>query len=351
MQAKELPRAFWLAYAEEKLVKEQTTCRALAEYTDAAKRYGEAVAKNDAKPLAPMAGLKRFIDGGGAAQKELVDLLAANCPPVLKAGQADPWRVCALAAKARAEEEAKRRAAEPPPPPPPPPACAEDLPARVAKRLGYLSRPRHQACKPMPNEPGRSIVALSVLAQGPENSEAGSGDDGSYDVDLLVVDSGTGRVQSRLLLEKAYESDAVVFDGVQIDTARYRLSPQVRAFGLRAEHSTRSHVGAYSTGELSLFVEEAGRLRRVLKDLVVYRYSGESGGDCAGNYTDVKRTVAIAPTRSNGFADLLVTTSTTEIESHPVGDDCQEVSTKPVVTQTLLRFDGKTYPVPDDLRQ
>jgi hypothetical protein len=349
-QAREIPRAFWLAYAEEKLAKEQTSCGALAAYTDAAKRYGEAMAKNDAKLLAPIAGLKRFIDDGGAAQKELVDLLAADCPPALKAGQTDPWRVCALAAKARAEEEAKRKAEEPPPPPPPPPACAEDLPVRVAKRLGYLSRPRHQACKPMPSTPGRSIVALSSLAQGLEEGEAGSSDDGSYDVDLAVVDSDTGRVQSRLLLEKAYESDAVRFEGVQIDTARYRLSPKVRAFGLRAGHSGSS--SAFPSGEsaLSLFVEEGNRLRRVLTDLVVYTYHGEWDGNCAGHSTQLRRAVAIAPTSSKGFADLLVTTSTAETESHRAGDECQDDSTAPAVTRTLLHFDGKTYPVPNELR-
>jgi hypothetical protein len=281
----------------------------------------------------------------------LVDLLATNCPQVLTGGQADPWRVCGLAAKARAEEEARRKAAEPPAPPPPAPACSDDLPARVAKRLGYLSQPRHTACKPMPNAPGKSIIALADLAEGIGEGEAGSGDDGSYDVDVLVVDSDTSRVRNRLLLEKAYESDAVHFQGMQIDTARYRLSPKVRAFGVRAEHAVQSHVAAYSTGALSLFVEQGGHLRRVLADLLVYRYSGESGGDCNGSHTEVARTIAIAPTSSKGFADLLVTTSTAEIESHPAGDDCVDDSQKPVVTRTLLHFDGKTYPVPDELRQ
>jgi hypothetical protein len=348
---RDIPAAFWIAYAEAKLAKEQTTCGALAEYTDAGKRYGEAVAKNDGKLLAPIAGLKPYVDGGGAAQKELVDLLATNCPQVLTGGQADPWRVCGLAAKARAEEEARRKAAEPPAPPPPAPACSDDLPARVAKRLGYLSQPRHTACKPMPNAPGKSIIALADLAEGIGEGEAGSGDDGSYDVDVLVVDSDTSRVRNRLLLEKAYESDAVHFQGMQIDTARYRLSPKVRAFGVRAEHAVQSHVAAYSTGALSLFVEQGGHLRRVLADLLVYRYSGESGGDCNGSHTEVARTIAIAPTSSKGFADLLVTTSTAEIESHPAGDDCVDDSQKPVVTRTLLHFDGKTYPVPDELRQ
>lgn len=349
--SRDIPAAFWLAYAERKLAQEQTSCGVLAEYTDAAKRYGEAVAKNDAKLLAPIAGLKPYIDASGGAQKELVDLLSANCPPILKAGQGDPWRVCELAAKARAEEEARRKAEEPPAPPPPPPACAEDLPARVAKKLGYLSQPRHMACKPMPNAVDKSIVALADLAEGIGEGEAGSSDDGSYDVDVSVVDSDTGRVHSRVLLEKAYESDAVRFQGMQIDTARYRLSPKVRAFGMRVEHSTLSHVAAYSTGELSLFVEQGDRLRRVLADLFVYRYSGESDGNCAGSHTEVTRTVAIAPTSSKGLADLLVTTSTTEIESHPAGDDCVEDSPKPVVTRTLLHFDGKSYPVPDELRQ
>ena len=345
-----IPAAFWVAYTEEKFAQGQPSCDALTNYTDAAKRYGEAVAKKDAKPLVPFASLKHFIDGGGAAQKELVNLLAANCPPIVEAGQADPWRVCSLAAKARAEEDAKRKAQEPAPPPPPPPACADSLPARVAKTLGYLSRPEHEACKPMPNAADRSIVALSYLAQGLGDSDTASAGDGSYDVDVLVVDSDTERVQSRLLLEKLYESDAVRFDGMQIDTARYRLSPEMRAFGLRAEHSISSHAVAYSTGALSLFIEQGSSLRRVLADLVVYKNSGELSDHCEGTHTEVTRTVAMAPTRSHGFADILVTTATTDSESRQAGDDCEDIAKSPVVTQTLLRFDGKTYPVPDELR-
>lgn len=345
--APHIPATFWIAYAEEKLEREQTTCGALREYlSGAGKRYGEAVTQNDASLLAPIAGLRRFLDSGSAAQQEVQELLSAYCPKTFQLGQPDPWQVCTAVAKARAEAEALRKAQEPPPPPP---ACAENLPARLAQRLGYPDEPDRQACKPMPDAPGRNILALSRLSEpllGSSNDQMGS-----YDVDLLLVDAASERIQRHLKLEKAYESDAVRFEGIAIDTARYRLAPGVRAFGLRAEHSLHSSIGAYSEDHLSLFVETGSRLRRVLHDLVVYRYSGEFSGDqCfSGTFTEIKRSVAIAPTRSHGFADLLVTTTTTEIERHAAGDDCEETS-HPVETRMLLRYDGKTYRIADELR-
>lgn len=202
----------------------------------------------------------------------------------------------------------------------------------------------------MPDAPDRNIVVLSVLAQGLGEGEAESGDDGVYDVDVAVVSSSTGQVQSRLLLDKAYESDAVRFEGVQIDTARYQLSPAVRAFGLRAEHYMRSGVGGYSTSALSLLIDQDGQMRRVLADLIVSKYTGEWDGQCKGNRTELTRTVTIAPTRSNDFADLLVTTTTTYIKSRPAGDDCKEVVKTPVVTRSKIHFDGKTYPLSNALR-
>jgi hypothetical protein len=346
MQVKELPEAFWLAYAEAKLAAERTSCGALAAYTDAAKRYGYAVELNDPKQLHPIAAFGKFVAGGGDARRDVVAALAVKCPEG-KVPRTDPWKVCRLAAQARAEEEAKRKAAEPPPPPP---TCAAELPLQVAKRLGYLSRPQYAVCKLMPDTAEKSIVALSSLGRGLSETGEAESDMGSYDVDVLVVRSDTGRVQSRLLLEKAYESDAWRYEGVVIDAARYRLAPGVRAFGLRAGHSGSSRVNPSGESKLSLFVEQGSRLRRVLADLVVSRSQGEWDTNCAGNFTATERTVSIASTHSNGFADLVVTSTTTENESKLVDGECRETARPPSVSQATLRFDGRSYVVPNELR-
>jgi len=232
-----------------------------------------------------------------------------------------------------------------------PPACPENLAPQVARKLGYLSTPQYRVCKPMPNAPDKSIVALSVLSGGLSDSDVPDGDMGSYDLDVMIVQSGTGRVLSRLLQESAYESDAYQFTGLDIDTARYNLAPGVRAFGLRAGHSTSSHVSSLSDSKLRLFVEEGNTLRLILKDLVVSQSTGEWDMNCAGQSSETRRTLTVAPTRSHGFADLIVTSATVETKSEMVAGECVEKPRQPPkVSHATLHYDGKVYVVPKELR-
>jgi hypothetical protein len=79
---------------------------------------------------------------------------------------------------------------------------------------------------------------------------------------------------------------------------------------------------------------------------VVYEYGGEWDDNCAGQRFEISRTVDIAKTSSNGYADLIVKTQEKSTTSMVEGDACEDETTvrKPVLT--TLHYDGKTYVLP-----
>jgi len=341
-QMKELPQSFWLAYAEAKLASEQTSCGVIAEHTDAAGRYGEA-RRGKADSLRAIAGLRRFVHGGGAAGRDVLDALATVCSEK-GSNMLDPWQICQKQAREQADAEAAKKAAESPLPPP---TCAEHLPKRVARKLGYLNDPPMHACKPIPNVRGTAIVALAALSL--ESVVGVDSDMGDYDLDVLVVATDTGAVLSRLLIEKAYTSDAWRLSSINIDTARYLLAPGIRAFGVRVDHSSSSRVSPAGESVLSLFVEHGAKLQRVLADFPVASSNGDWDGNCAGQFSEVERRIGLATSRSNGLADLVVTTTTSRRWTKMNKDECVDGKTHKSLQRALLRFDGKNYVIPREL--
>lgn len=347
-QLKDLPSAFWLAFAEAKLVREHTSCGALA-FTDVGKRYGAAV-QGQTEALGAIGGLRRYLDADDAAARELVDALAVECPPERGAVVHDPWQVCRRAAALQVAAEAERAAEEALEAPP---ACADELPAQVAGALGYLVAPQFQACKPMPDDPQTSILAMllpSLSGELPAESavEEGTGE-GEFDLEVLLVRTADGEVLSRLLIENAYASDAWRLSGITIDTARYRLARGVRAFGVRVSHSASSRVSPAGASVLSLFVRDGFELRRVLQDLAVETSRGEWDMNCEGEFEERQRTIAVSPAGGKGLADLIVTTTTTVTRNRMVRGECVERASRGKPSRAVMHHDGKTYPIPKAL--
>lgn len=206
--------------------------------------------------------------------------------------------------------------------------------------LGY------SACKDWPAQAG---VQIRALATAPDNAT----DDaqvGMFDLYVTLVDAGSQQVKASYTRKQAINSDAVAFDGLSVDTARYRLDEGVRAFGIRSRFSHESMYNPFASENLSLFVVQGQALRPLLSDLNVYQYGGESEGRCQGQFITRKRTLAVATTRSHGFADLIVKTTVVKRQATQRGDQCLETSSPPQVSQVTLRYDGQGYGVPQGLR-
>jgi len=145
-------------------------------------------------------------------------------------------------------------------------------------------------------------------------------------------------------------SDAVAYEGLAIDTARYKLTPDDRAFGIRSSFEHNSSVSPYYKTELALYLREGDSLRPVLEGLVISTGRGEWDGNCAGQGEKTQRTLDIGKTLHNGFADLVVTSTVTVTESVVVGEACKDTSKTLKPTRITLNYDGKRYVVPEALK-
>lgn len=131
-------------------------------------------------------------------------------------------------------------------------------------------------------------------------------------------------------------------DGIRIDTARYQLRPDLRAFGVDITTYAPRYDNGGSNPVRTLFVREGASIRPVLSNMAVSRWYYMSDPWASQNEEDpvdpeIQRydyTISIAATRSKGFADLLITRKSNHFEAKPQ-------------TQ-LLHYDGKQYPEPHE---
>lgn len=202
-------------------------------------------------------------------------------------------------------------------------------------------------CKVWPAYDDLTIVATSTFT--PDFVDAGN-DGGNVDLELSLIQSSSSKRLANYRKKDAYYSDAVAYEGLAIDTAKYKLNTDERAFGIRSKFAHESSVSPYSKTELALYLQDGTVLRPVLEGLVVDSRNGEWDGNCAGEGTRTQRTIGIAQSMQNGFADLIVSSTVTLTKSLKVGELCDDESKKLKTTQVTLRYDGKQYVVPEALR-
>lgn len=142
----------------------------------------------------------------------------------------------------------------------------------------------------------------------------------------------------------AVPSDAIETyrEGIRIDTARYQLQPGLRAFGVDFNTTEpRYQYGGYGPMR-TLYVREGEAIRPVLSGMAIASWRllndpWEKGAEENGPAPEFERfnsTIAIAATRSKGYADLLVTRKSDRPGAKP--------------TTQLLHYDGRQYPTPQE---
>lgn len=200
-------------------------------------------------------------------------------------------------------------------------------------------------CNVWPAFPSQAISVKSTYL-----ADSGGDDAGVFDLDLSIVNASTYNPIASYRKPGAYNSDAVRLDDLRIDTARYRLAPQVRAFGLRSMFAHSSHAIPYEKTDLALYVREGNELRPVLEGLVVAKNNGEFINDCEGYTKTIRRTVEIGPSSHHGLADLIITTNGSKMKNTQSGKECLSKTTRLKQKQITLTYDGQQYIVPEDLR-
>ncbi len=232
-------------------------------------------------------------------------------------------------------------------------ACESGLAERMHARL-YPTRTLdvdRAACKLWPAFPGRSIVVLPMPRP---SSEPGVS---AYDLALLVIqrpDNGNTErdtILSRFFEPNALTEDAIAIQDIRIDTARYTLAPDARAFGIRVRYRASSRANPYASETLRLYAAQGTKLRKVLDEIELDMDGGEWDAQCSGRFDQVRSTLSVAHSTSQGYADLLLQRTQTESRAEPqAGGECSEKALPARLRSFTLHYDGDSYRVPKALR-
>lgn len=199
-------------------------------------------------------------------------------------------------------------------------------------------KPEDVVCKAWPFRPKLALAAVPLIEAAPPVEGENKGD-----VEIIIADLATGKPLARRLEKGMAFSDAVRFDRMSLDTARYDVGDGLRAFGLRTAQSGSSRVDPYYETALWLYTFDKGRIERVLDGLIVERFNGENNRDCQGESTTVKRSIKLGPEVEMGYRDLTVEQTATQSTSKKVGSECQSEDQPGRTTQFELIYDDGHY--------
>lgn len=221
-------------------------------------------------------------------------------------------------------------------------AGCEDNFAKWTQQLhpGRTLDTEHAVCKVWPANEALTIAALPLPQKG--NSD----DEGNDDLEVLVADTASGTVIAHQFQKSAIAYDAVRFSGLALDTARYQITPQNRAFGVRVMHEGSSRVNPFAQTALSLYVIDGQSLRTVLDRLTVEDSGGEWDGNCAGTFNHTTRTLGIGPAGKDGYATLRVTEQSVQTINTPTKNDCANKDQPAKRVSITLEYRNGQYGVP-----
>ena len=139
---------------------------------------------------------------------------------------------------------------------------------------------------------------------------------------------------------------------VRIDTSRYVLASDTRAFGLRVRYRDVGTASAASE-TLRLYVQQGAKLRQVLPEIELDRESGEwDASACAGRFEKLRTMLSVGKAASNGYADLMLSRTVVQSRAQASEDQgCVEKAQPARFNSVTLRYDGERYKVPKSLRQ
>jgi len=197
--------------------------------------------------------------------------------------------------------------------------------------------------KVLPNDTKSTVVVLPTIA----NLE----DDGySFSLNnyVLVVDTNTATIKQQFYESNktnGWDSDAVRIAEITIDTAKYLVKDNLRAFGVRIYFSGSSKPNPYSSRTISLFIPEADKLLKVLDAYEMYSHWGEWDMECTGEFITVNKILTMDSSLTQGFYDIVTHAETTIIETFEKGDDdCDETKTVQKSKQ-ILKYKNGSYQV------
>ena len=167
-----------------------------------------------------------------------------------------------------------------------------------------------------------------------------------YDVDVLLVDTQSGELIAHNWQQDAFVSDAIELNNFEIDTARYQLNNESRAFGVRANSANGSPYVPISQQVINLYVQQKEKLNRVVNKLVLKNFSGE-WNDCDGEYNSRNAVLLLGKNTTNNYKDLIVSyNEQKEIIKKNSERECVKEITNSTKRKYTLHYNGVEYPLP-----
>lgn len=202
----------------------------------------------------------------------------------------------------------------------------------------------HAVCKIWPANEALTIAALPLPQKNNNDNR------GIDDLEVLVADTASGAIVAHQFQQSAISYDAFRFSGLTLDTARYQLTPQNRAFGVRVAHESSSRVNPFGQTALSLYVIDGQRLRTVVDRLIVEDSGGEWDGNCAGAFNNTTRILDIGPAGNEGYAVLKGTEKFTDTVNTVHNGDCKVDTKTGKRTSFSLEYNNGKYSVPESMQ-
>lgn len=206
------------------------------------------------------------------------------------------------------------------------------------------------ACRLNPEAKQEAIVAYARMPAGALPDLDGNK---AYQLHLMVIDVVSGDVLASLDDPSMIPSDGSRFESLSVDTGRYRLAPDVRAFGVRIAHGMTCHGCLYDEEELALYVRRGDAISKILPATHVLTRKQAPAPDCPDDVDTATTIVTPLATRQHGMADLRWKTSTkTEsmyidpdpgAEHDPPPPQTKACPVAKLSTEKTLRFDGQVY--------
>jgi hypothetical protein len=234
-------------------------------------------------------------------------------------------------------------------------SCDTGLAERMHAKLHPARQLDHElaVCQPWRGFMGRFIVVLPIpIPRSPSSSADSAATE--YDLDVLVVQQAdNGNTEHAKVVSRLFETAALREDGgthisdIRLDTARYALAADARAFGLRVSRQGSPQDAPYSNETLSLYVPHGPKLAKVLDGLETTLERGETNPvDCAGSFNAVHGNLALARSASHGYADLVLRQTRSQSRTSLQGDSCTTREQPARLQTTTLHFDGTEYRQP-----
>jgi hypothetical protein len=230
-------------------------------------------------------------------------------------------------------------------------ACDTGLAERMHGKLHPQRTLDHEraVCEPWRGMLGRFIVLLPLArpSTDPDVTE--------YDLDVLVVQQAdNGNTDRARIVGRLFEPRALVVEddrtvaALKVDTARYTLAPDARAFGVRTVVRGTSRADPYESERLALYVPQPQgmQLDKVLDGLEIALERGVWDSNCSGDFQALRGSVSVVRGTGSGYADLLLYQTASRSRSSLQGEECVTREQPATFRATTLRFDGKRYPVP-----